>query len=127
MKGARGLVVCQSGATIIELAFVLTAFLAMVFGVINVARVTWTIGSLHYAVEAAARCASVNTTSCGSPSAVQTYALNAYHGEQLGVTNPFTYSATGCGNTVTASATYSLVIPPIGTWSVPLLATACFP
>ena len=126
MKAIRRLVVSESGATVIELAFAMTAFLGMIFGVINVARVTWTLGSLHYAVEAAARCASVNSTSCGSATAIQTYALSAYNGESL-TGNPFTYSATGCGHTVKADYTYSLDIPPIGTWPIPLKATACFP
>jgi Flp pilus assembly protein TadG len=111
----------------VEFAFGLTAFLMLIFGIIDVARVLWTLGSLHYAAESAARCASVNSTTCGSASAIQTYALKEYNGESLGGTNPFTYSATGCGNTVTASYTYSLVIPLAGTWSIPLSAKACFP
>jgi hypothetical protein len=67
--------------------------------------------------KAAARYASINTASDGTPpsaSTVQTYALTAYHGESLS-SNRFTYSATGCGNTVTASYSYSLSIPLAGT------------
>jgi hypothetical protein len=89
--------------------------------------VLWIVGSLHFAAESAARCASANTTTCSSASTIQSYALNQYHGESLGVTNPFTYSATGCGNTVSASYAYSLTIPLFGTYSLPLSATACFP
>jgi hypothetical protein len=111
----------------VELGFILTAFLSMLFGIINVAMVLWTLGSLHYAAENAARCASVGSSSCSSATLIQTYALNQYYGLSLGATNPFTYSATGCGNTVTASYTYSLVIPLIGTYSLPLSATACSP
>jgi Flp pilus assembly protein TadG len=118
--------VSESGATVIEFAFAATAFLAMMFGVINIARVTWTLGSLHYAVEAAARCASVNSTSCGNATAIQNYAQGVYSGESLS-SNPFTYSATGCGHTVTATYNYALTIPPVGTWTIPLSATACFP
>lgn len=127
MRRTRSLVFCHSGATIVEFAFGLTAFVMLIFGIINIARVLWTLGSLHYAAESAARCASVNTTTCSSATAIQTYALNKYNGEDLGETNPFVYSATGCGNTVTASYTYSLVIPMAGTYSLPLSATACFP
>jgi len=93
------------------------------------ATVAWTLGSLHFAAESAARYASLNYDSSGNPpaaSTVQTYALNAYYGESLS-SNPFTYSATGCGNTVTAAYTYSLAIPFAGTWSIPLSAAACFP
>jgi Flp pilus assembly protein TadG len=118
---------CEAGASAVELGLILTAFLSMLFGIINVALVLWTLGSLHYAAENAARCASVASTSCSTPTLIQTYALNQYNGMSLGGTNPFTYSATGCGHTVTASYTYSLAIPLIGTYSLPLSAAACFP
>jgi Flp pilus assembly protein TadG len=124
-----GLLSCERAAPALEFAFVAPVFFAMIFGVINVARVAWTLGSLHYAAETAARYASINTSSDGTPpsaSTVQNYALNAYNGESLS-SNPFTYSATGCGNTVTAAYTYSLAIPLVGTWSIPLSAAACFP
>jgi Flp pilus assembly protein TadG len=117
----------DSGASAVEFALSLTVFLGLIFGIINIARVLWVIGSLHFAAESAARCASANTTTCSSASTIQSYALNQYHGESLGATNPFTYSATGCGNTVSASYTYSLTIPLFGTYSLPLSATACFP
>jgi Flp pilus assembly protein TadG len=126
LKRIRSLVLCESGATIIEFAFGLTAFLMLIFGIVNISRVLWTLGSLHYAAESAARCASVNSTACGTASLAQAYALQQYNGESLS-SNPFTYSATGCGNTVTANYTYSLSIPLAGTWSLPLSATACFP
>ena len=127
MKSNLGLGACERGASAVELAFCLAVFLGLIFGIINIARVLWIVGSLHFAAESAARCASANTTTCSSASAIQSYALNQYHGESLGATNPFTYSATGCGNTVSASYTYSLSIPFFGTYSLPLAATACFP
>ena len=127
MKSNLGLGSCERGASAVELAFCLAVFLGLIFGIINIARVLWIVGILHFAAESAARCASANTTTCSSASTIQSYALNQYHGESLGGTNPFTYSATGCGNTVNASYTYSLVIPLFGTYSLPLSATACFP
>ena len=104
----------------------------MMFGIIDIARVTWTLGSLYYAAESAARYASISTNNNDgtfpTASSVQTFALNAYYGESLGGTNPFTYnSATGCGNTVTAAYNYPLTIPFVGTWSLPLSTAACFP
>jgi len=129
MNTSSRLLRCERGATALEFAFLAPVFFAMIFGVIDVGRVAWTLGSLHFAAESAARYASLNYDSSGNPPAagtVQTYALNAYYGESLS-SNPFTYSATGCGNTVTASYTYSLTIPFAGTWSIPLGATACFP
>ena len=129
MNTSSRLLRCERGATALEFAFLAPVFFAMIFGVIDVGRVAWTLGSLHFAAESAARYASLNYDSSGNPpaaSTVQTYALNAYYGESLS-SNPFTYSATGCGNTVTAAYTYSLAIPFAGTWSIPLSAAACFP
>jgi Flp pilus assembly protein TadG len=129
LKRFLGLLSCERGATALEFAFVAPVFFAMIFGVIDIARVAWTLGSLHYAAETAARYASIHTASDGTPptaSTVETYAQNVYYGESLS-SNPFTYSATGCGNTVTASYTYSLTIPFGGTWPISLGAAACFP
>jgi hypothetical protein len=82
---------------------------------------------LHYAAETAVCRASVASSSCTSASTIQAFALSEYFGLSLGGTNPFIYSATGRGNTVAASYTYSLVIPLIHTYSVPLSATAYSP
>ena len=131
MKRLLHLLRCGRGATALEFAFIAAVFFAMIFGVIDLGRVAWTLGSLHYAAETAARYASLNHDSSGNPpaaSTVQNYAQNTYYGESLG-SNPFTYTytATGCGNIVTAAYNYSLSIPFIGTWTIPLDATACFP
>ena len=123
----NSLLACRRGVSAVETALVLPIFLGLLFGIINFGLVMWTQASLHFAVEAAARCASVNAATCGSASAVQTYALNQYLGQPLGGTNPFSYAATGCGHTVSASYTYSLSIPFYGHYSLPLSATACFP
>jgi Flp pilus assembly protein TadG len=117
----------QDGTAAIETAIVLPVFLGLIFGIVNGALVLWTQASLYFAAEAAARCASVNATACGSADAVKTYALNQYHGRSTGGTNPFAYTATGCGHTVSASYSYSLSIPFVSTYSLPLSATACFP
>jgi Flp pilus assembly protein TadG len=128
VKRFLDLLSCERGTTILEFAFVATVFLSMIFGIINIARVGWAFGSLHFAAEAAARYASINDSPSNPIAAgtVTTYAQNVYYGEGLG-SNPFTYSTAGCGHTVTASYTYSLAIPLAGTWSIPLSAAACFP
>ncbi len=120
-------VACRRGASTIELAISLTALIGFLFGIINIGLVLWTFGSLYYAAEAAARCASVDSTSCGNATAIQNYALAQYYGQSLGGTNPFSYSASGCGHTVTARYTYSLSIPLYGSYTLPLSAAACFP
>jgi uncharacterized membrane protein len=123
-----GLAACERGVAAIETALTLPIFLAMLLGTIEVAMMLWTQGSLQYAVETAARCASVDPTDCGSPNAITAYALANYFGlAPPGGANPFTYSATGCGHTVTGSYTYALGIPFVAAYSVPLSATACYP
>jgi Flp pilus assembly protein TadG len=121
------LAACDSGAAIIELAFGLTAFLILILGTMNLAIMLWTIGSLHYAAETAARCASVDPTDCGSATNVQSYALNHYYGAPLSGSNPFTYAANGCGHTVTASYNYTLRVPLAGNYPITLSTAACYP
>ena len=116
----------ESGSSAVELAIILSVFMSMLFGIFNIAVVLWTVGSLHYAAETAARCAAVGSASCTTATAIQTYALSQYSGVSLS-TNPFSYSATGCGHTVTAYYTYSLVIPLAGTYPLQLSAAACSP
>ncbi len=121
-----GIFACERGAQAVEMALVAPFFFAFLYGIVVFGLVLWTQASLHFAVEAAARCASVNSTTCGSTNAIETYALNRYYGAPLG-SNPFTYSATGCGHTVTAIYNYSLSIPFYGNQTLPLSAAACFP
>ena len=122
---ASGLLACQRGSAAVELGFILPVFLSMLFGIINIAMILWTLASLHYAAETAARYAAICSPNCNP--AITTYAANQYFGKNLGGTNPFTYQAGGCNNTVTASYNYSLSIPFIGTFTIPLAATACAP
>lgn len=117
----------EHGSAAVETAFLLPAFIMMLFGIIKVSMLLWTMGSLYYAADAGARYASVSSCSLSCSPDPATYALDSYYGQSLGGTNPFTYSASGCGNTVTASYTYSLSIPLAGSYSIPLSATACFP
>ena len=126
----RRLGACRRGVSAVEMALVLTLFLGFVFGVINVSLVLWTQASLYFAAQAAARCASASPTVCGAPASsalVEAYALNQYMGQSLGGANPFRYSASGCGHTVTASYPYPLSIPFYGDYLLSLSANACFP
>jgi hypothetical protein len=81
-------------------------------------------GSLHYAVEQAARCASVNTTVCFTSGAIVSYAQSNYFGP--GGSPNFTYAVAACGNSVTASKNYVLDIG-LRTFTVEVSAAACFP
>jgi Flp pilus assembly protein TadG len=115
----------SAGNTIVEFALILPAFIMIIIGGIYLALLTFTASSLHYATEAGARCASVNTTLCNSNTATATYALSRF----LGPTgNPPTFTAVTatCGHSVTGSMTYKLDTG-LADLSVPLSSTACFP
>ena len=127
-----------AGAATLEFAIVGTLFLLLLIGIIEVGRGLWTMNALNYAVEQAARCASLNSTDCGSQSGVQSFAIGV--SAALVPNSTFTlgqYSDYSC-STVTAfsaqvkakqvSASYAmkLYIPFVSTQPT-LTASSCFP
>jgi hypothetical protein len=74
----------------------------------------------------AARCASVNSSVCGSASAVQSYAAQ----QSFGLNPPasaFTLPTPSCGNQVSASYTLQFLTTYFGLPAVTLTAQSCFP
>jgi hypothetical protein len=59
---------------------VLPPLLMLLLGTMSAGVVVYTAASLHYAVEGAARCYSVNSGTCGSATTTQSYAKNIYLG-----------------------------------------------
>ena len=57
----------RSGASAVEFAIVLPVFVLLVLGSISAALLTFSVSSLNYAVEDAARCAAVNKVLCSTP------------------------------------------------------------
>lgn len=114
----------SGGGTAVETALLLPAFILMVFGGMATAGLGWSVSSLHFAVEDAARCAAVKTTVCTSSSTITTYAAARYMGPSISQT--FTYSTAGCGHTVSGTGAYTFaIIPQLA--HVPISATSCFP
>lgn len=114
----------QSGATAVEFAFILPVFIVMLFGVMGVSQMAGAASGMHYAVEEAARCFAVNKTTCASSSTTSTFAAGKYLGPDV---HPvFVANNTGCGFTVSATATYRLELA-LTTLNVPLTASACYP
>jgi Flp pilus assembly protein TadG len=113
----------QRGTTAVEFAIVSPVFIAMVLGLLALCLCLFLIGSLHYSVEEAARCASVRTTVCTDASTTIAYAQSRYFGPS---TPTFSYAAATCGNSVTASINY---VAQLGLTQVtiPISASACFP
>src|ERR1700726_2242580 len=84
------------GVAAVEFALILLPLLLMVLGVIDGGRMLWTQNSLQYAVEQAARCAVVDTTTCGTPAQIESYAASMVYGMSLSA-NDFASNSAGCG------------------------------
>jgi len=114
----------QQGTTAVEFAIVAPVFIALLIGTIAVCIGLFLIGSLHFAVEDGARCASVKTTICSDAATTVAYTQSRYYGPAVSPT--FTYATAACGNSVSASISYSMNVG-FRTFTVPISATACFP
>ena len=112
------------GMAAVEFAMVAPFFIILTVGTFYLCMCLFLIGSLHYAVEQAARCAAIQTTVCTDSSSTVTYAQNNYFGP--GGTPSFTYTAAACGNSVSATMNYVWSIG-FKQFTLPVSAAACFP
>lgn len=129
---SRLLRACRGNATV-EAALILPVLLTFLMGAIEFGRAYWVQTSLQYAVNNAARCASLASTKCTD---VPAYAASQVYGMTI-PSNAFTYTAgADCGNSgyaagyqVSASYTFRTVaarlLPQLG--SIALTASACHP
>ena len=113
----------QSGTSALEFALVAPVYFLFLIGSVSISMMLFSIGSMHYAVQEAARCASVQTTVCTDASTTTSFAQGKYYGT---VSPTFVYAADTCGKKVTATATYAINVILFHR-SIPLSATACFP
>lgn len=116
----------RRGSTALEYAVVAPAFLTLVFGVIDVGRLVWFQVALDRATQAAARCANVNATACGSNATIQAYAAGQVWGTAVPAAD-FAVTRPTCGVQVTASAAFRFVIPWLGTPNRLVQSSACYP
>jgi Flp pilus assembly pilin Flp len=115
----------KDGTTAVEFAIIAPVFLLLVLGTIGLCFALFLVGSLHFAVEDGARCASVKTTICPDSATTIAYTQSRYLGPNVSPT--FTYnSGAPCGYSVNASVSYSMDIG-FKTFVIPISATACFP
>ena len=114
----------QQGTTAVEFAIVAPVFIALLIGTLALCVAFFLIGSMHFAVEDAARCASVNTAVCADSPTTVAYAKSRYYGPNVSPT--FTYAAAACGSSVTGTISYSMDVG-FRTFTIPVSATACFP
>ena len=115
----------ESGTTAIEFALVAPVFIFLVIGIAFLCMAMAVAGSMHYAVEEGARCASVRKMVCSDEDTTITYTKAHYFGP--GGVPTFAYNpAAACGHSVTASISY-VVDMGLKTVTVPISAAACFP
>lgn len=121
---ARFIQLNQDGTTAVEFAIIAPVFILLTIGTIGLCFALFLVGSLHFAVEDGARCASVKTTICTDATTTIAYTRSRYMGPNVSPT--FTYAAAACGNTVSGSISYSMDVG-LKTFVIPISATACFP
>jgi TadE-like protein len=112
------------GTTAVEFGIILPALITLLVGALYLCMGLFVAGSLQFAVEDAARCASVNTGTCKDAGTITSFASSRYFGP--GSAPTFTYAAAACGNSVTGSTNFAANLG-IKTITVPISAAACFP
>jgi Flp pilus assembly protein TadG len=126
IAGLHGLRHDSRGSAAVELALVAPALFMFVFGIAETGRALWLQSALDYSVAEAARCASINPTTCGSVDDIQTYAAarsgSGVDASVFSVTIP----VPSCGNQISANYPMALMIPFLAL-SVTLTAQACYP
>ncbi len=114
----------EGATTAVEFAIVAPVFIFMLVGILYVCLALFAVGSLYYAVEEGARCASIAGSNCSNPTAIVAYTKSRYFGPSSSPV--FTYKVAACGNSVSASANYVMDLA-FKQFTVPINAAACFP
>lgn len=113
----------ERGAAAVEFVLILIPMIMLTLGAYNLSLMVYTVASLNYAAEDAARCLTVKKTTCTSLATVTAYGRARYKG---GGVAQFTPTTPACGNQVVATVPY---IFTTGLTSTPitLTARACYP
>jgi TadE-like protein len=113
-----------NGTAAVEYAIVAPVFIGLIVSAFYFCMGLFMIGSLHYAVEEGARCASVKTTVCTNSSTTLSYTASHYYGP---ASPTFAYTPNlPCGNVVAASVNFVANLG-LQTVTIPMSASACFP
>ena len=119
-----------SGAAAIEYALILPVLLLCIFGLMDTGRLIWCYATLSRAVDAAARCAAINTTACGTTAQIQNVAASEAWGMTI-TASAFTVAAATCGTRVTGTYSFDFVMPGfnyvVPTGTITLTAASCYP
>ena len=133
MRAAARLATAEDGSNAVEFALVLPMLIALLFGIYEFGQAMWTQGILDYAVQQAARCATVNATTCATSTAIKTFAAGQTSPLNL-PTTAFTVTTPACGHQVSASYVFSFVgrvavihSTALFPTSVTLTSSSCYP
>jgi Flp pilus assembly protein TadG len=120
--------VSHKGNAAVEFALLAPVFLLMFLGIIEFGRLLWTQSSLQHAVEAAARYAAINYPTCSSTSQTTSYAAGEVFGQSVPASD-FTLTCAGCGTQVTATLSFTPVVPALLPFlkNITLSAQSCYP
>lgn len=117
----------------VEFAIVGPLLLMFLLALVDASWLLWSYTTLSRAVAAASRCAAVDTNTCATASAVQSYAATQAWGLGL-ASSAFTVTTPSCGTQVQGTLVYNFVTPwlygasPFGASnSITLTSTACYP
>ena len=116
---------CEA-STAVESAMIFPVFFLLLFGIIEAGILFWTQSTLQFAVEAAARCAVVNSSVCNTTSAIQDYAVSQATGLTVS-SSSFSVTSPSCGHQVSVSYPFSSLVPGLIPWTITLNATSCHP
>jgi len=78
---------CTRGGTVLEFALLAPIFFGFLFVIIEGGRLLWTKQTLNEVAFSAVRCMSVSSTTCGTNSAVQSYAVSRATRYRIAVTS----------------------------------------
>jgi TadE-like protein len=123
----------ERGTTALEFAIVGPLFILVTIGIFYLCMCLFVVGSIHYAVEEGARCATARFIQCTNETTIKAYTLSHYYGP----TSPpvLVYNdAAACGGpsltlggrSLTGSIDY-VVDLGLKQITIPIRATACFP
>lgn len=120
----RRLAAAREGAAAVEAAFVLPLLLLLLLGTIEFGRLAWTRVALDYAVQEAARCASVRPDLCGSNAQIAAFAAQKVQPLNIPA-SAFSVSSQACGVQVRAEVSYAFAAYAIFKAQPKLSAQTC--
>jgi Flp pilus assembly protein TadG len=114
------------GTSAVEFALTAPVYFLLMFGLIGGGLLVWTQIGIQHGAEEAARCASINTSLCGTTASIQSYAAKNAFGLSIDP-SVFTVSSAACGNQVSATYSFGFVVASFGGSTLNLVANSCAP